>query len=92
MLGFADQTYSVLSSDSPYDDHSEGFSSEFSHASSPRHTFSASFFLKDDTHRESSTSYANGVGLDQPWRRHSDQLISIGVQDAVTLSSRMRAT
>ena len=92
LLGFSDQAYSVLSSDSPYDDHSEGFSSEWSTRFFPNHTVSASVFLKDDTHRESSTSFTNGVGLDQPWRRHSDQMISIGVQDSITISSRMRAT
>jgi iron complex outermembrane receptor protein len=92
VLGFTDMTYSVLSSATPYDDHAEGLSSEFTSRFFPRHTLSASFFIKDDTHRESSTSYTNGIGLSQPWRRHSDQMVSIGVQDAITLSSRMRAT
>ena len=92
LLAYTNATYSVLSSATPNDDHSEGFSSEFSTRFLPRHVFSASFFLKDDTHRESGTSYTNNAVLDQPWRRQSDQLISIGIHDSIIISSRIRAT
>jgi iron complex outermembrane receptor protein len=89
---FTDSTYSALSGSSAYDDHSEGFSSEFSTRMLPRHTLSASFFFKDDTHKENGASYKNGIAAIEPWRKDRDQLASIGLQDAITLSARMRAT
>jgi iron complex outermembrane receptor protein len=85
--------YSVLSSASHYDDFSAGTSAEFSSRRFSRHSIGASFFFKDDTHQENSTSYSTtGVPTDQPWRTDRDQQISLGFQDAITISHRMHAT
>jgi iron complex outermembrane recepter protein len=93
LQGYTDGTLSALKNFSPYDDHSEGASTEFSTRLLPRHMIGASFFIKDDTHRETSTAYAtNGVATPQPWRRDRDQMVSFGLQDAIAISSHMRAT
>jgi iron complex outermembrane recepter protein len=82
---------------SKYDDYSKGISSEFTTQLIPRHTVSASFFFKGDTHKEmglSASKSKTGVTTysRQPWREDKDYLGSIGIQDAITISSRMRAT
>jgi iron complex outermembrane receptor protein len=92
MNQFTNSTYSILSSSSAYDDHSAGTSAEFSSRMLSRHAFGASFFFKDDTHRENGISYSNGIPTVQPWRTDRDQLVSIGLQDAITLSARLHAT
>jgi iron complex outermembrane receptor protein len=92
MNTYTDNSYSVLSGFSGYGDHSEGFSGEFSSRILPRQVLSASFFLKNDTHKEHGISYKNSIETAEPWRKDRDQLISIGVQDSVTLSSRIDAT
>lgn len=92
MTGFADATYSRVASIAPYDDHSIGTSAEFSTRRLPRHSMGVSFFLKDDIHKESGTTYTSSTVLTQPWRTHHDRMISIGFQDVITISSRMRAT
>jgi iron complex outermembrane receptor protein len=85
--------YSLLSSTSHYDDYSAGTSVEFSSRRLSRHALGASFFFKDDTHQENSVSYSSaGVPTLQPWRKQRDQQTSIGLQDAITISSRMHAT
>jgi iron complex outermembrane recepter protein len=89
---FSDVTYSTLSSVLTYDDHSDGASTEFSTRMLAKHTLGASFFFKDDTHRESTVSYSNGVATFQPWRSSRDQQISIGLQDSIALSAKLRAT
>jgi iron complex outermembrane receptor protein len=92
MSGFTDAAYSTLASIAPYDDHSIGAAAEFSTRRLSSHTPGASFFLKDDIHKESGAAYTGTSALVQPWRKHHDRMISIGVQDVITLSSRMRAT
>lgn len=89
---YTDGTYSLLSNSLVYDDHSEGASSEFSTWILPRHTVGGSFFFKDDTHQESSTAFSGGVATAQPWRNDRDQQVSIGLQDVIAVSSRLRAT
>ncbi len=94
---FDDATYSSQrlqgSGATKNDDHSEGFSSEFATRLLPHSALSASFFFKNDTHKEQSVSVGNrGVVTIEPWRRHSDQLVSIGLHDVIALTSRMRAT
>ncbi len=93
MNQFTNSTYSILSSSSAYNDHSEGFSPEFSTRLLPRQVFGASFFFKNDIHKESGISYSSsGVSTFQPWRSDKDQQTSIGLQDVITIFSRMRAT
>lgn len=92
MTGFTDATYSNVSSIAPYDDHSIGTSAEFSTRRLSRHSVGVSFFLKDDIHKESGTSYAGSSALVQPWRTQQDRILSMGVQDVITISSRMRGT
>jgi iron complex outermembrane receptor protein len=85
--------YAVLSSTSHYDDYSAGTSVEFSSRRFSRHALGASFFFKDDTHQENQVSFSStGVSTLQPWKKQRDQQISIGLQDAITISSRMHAT
>lgn len=78
MTGFTNATYSSLASIAPYDDHSVGTSSEFSTRRLSRHSMGASFFLKDDIHKESSATNMGSSALVQPWRPHHDRMISIG--------------
>ncbi len=93
MKMFTDSSYSALSGTSAYDDHSEGFSSEFSTRLIPRHVMSASFFYKGDTHKESGVFYnRRGEATIEPWREDHDQLLSMGFQDAITLGERTHAT
>jgi iron complex outermembrane recepter protein len=93
MYQFASSTYSAPSSSSPYDDFSAGGSGEFDSKIIARHALGASFFFKDDTHKEHGISYSStGLPTEQPWRSHRDQQVSIGLQDAITITSRMRAT
>jgi iron complex outermembrane recepter protein len=92
MNQFTDKTYNFYSNQSAYDDFSAGTSAEFASRKFSRHALGASFFFKDDTHKENGISYTNGVASVQPWRTDRDQLISIGVQDAITISSRLHAT
>ena len=92
MTGFTDATYSNVSSIAPYDDHSIGTSAEFSTRRLTSHSMSASFFLKDDIHKEGGATYTDTSVLTQPWRTQHDRIISMGFQDVITLSSRMRAT
>jgi iron complex outermembrane receptor protein len=84
--------YSVLSSTTHYDDFSAGTSVEFSSRRFSRHALGVSFFFKDDTHHENQASYSSaGVPTLQPWKRQRDQQFSLGLQDAITITSRMRA-
>jgi iron complex outermembrane receptor protein len=89
---FSENTYSDLESYSTYNDHSAGLSSEFSTRLLNRHTVSASFFFKDDTHKEADAEFADGEETPIPARTHRDQQVSVGVQDSINLSSRIRAT
>ncbi len=89
---YTDVTYSTLSNSLAYNDHSEGASSEFSTWLIPRQTLGGAFFFKDDTHRETSTAFSSGAVTPQPWRDDRDQQISIGLQDVIAVSSRVRAT
>lgn len=92
MTGYSDATYSNVASVAPYDDHSVGASADFSTRRLPRHSMGASFFLKDDIHKESGATYKGSDVSTQPWRTHHDRIISIGFQDIITVSSRIRAT
>lgn len=92
MTGFANAAYSSVSSLAPIDDHSIGTAAEYSTRRFSRHSLGISFFLKDDIHKESATSFAGGSELVQPWRKHHDRLASLGIQDVIVITSRMRGT
>ncbi|MBN2319984.1 MAG: TonB-dependent receptor [Acidobacteria bacterium] len=92
MTGFTDSSYSSVSSVAPYDDYSAGASAEFTTRRFSRHSMGASFLLKDDVHKESGTTYTNTAIFTEPWRTQHDRMFSIGFQDIVTVSSRIRAT
>lgn len=85
------QPYSELESFSKYNDYSAGFSSDFSTRIWNRHAITASFFYKNDTHQESDVEYDEGEAIAIPARTHRDQQISIGLQDSIDLTGRIRA-
>jgi iron complex outermembrane receptor protein len=95
---YDDATYSTF-----FKNHSSGISNyETTPLEPPRNSqrglsrwnvISASGFLKDDTHREDAVAYSSkNIPSASPWQTDSDQQTSIGVQDAVTISSRIHAT
>lgn len=92
MTGFTDSSYLSESSIAPYDDYSIGASAEFATRRLSRHSMSASLFLKEDVHQESGTTVTNAAVFTEPWRTQHDRIVSIGFQDIVTASSRIRAT
>ena len=76
-----------------YDDHSDGASTEFTTRILSRNVISASFFFKDDTHKEFNIYPGRSpYPFTTPTLLDRAQLFSFGVQDAITLSSRLRAT
>lgn len=89
-----DATYSTMldrnSEESRYDDYTSGASAEFTTRLVPRNTIGASFFFKDDTHR--STDFYPARPLLTPQQRLRNQQVSIGFQDVITLTSRLRLT
>ena len=94
---YDDATYTTMnkssSSHSLYDDHSDGASTELMTRIVSRNVISASFFFKDDTHREINIFPGRSpYPFTTPTLLDRAQLFSLGVQDAITLSSRLRAT
>jgi iron complex outermembrane receptor protein len=77
-----------------YDDHSEGFAAEFNTRLVPRNNLSASFFLKGDTHRKQDFNVARNTGAvtADPKIKDREYVTSIGIQDAITISPKLRAT
>ena len=100
---YDDSTYTTMNNYSPtkgfgseiskYDDHTDGASAEFATHLIQRNAIGASFFFKDDTHRENGiyapTSSSPLVIPDKVLR---DQQTSIGLQDVITITSRLHAT
>jgi iron complex outermembrane receptor protein len=78
------------SEQSRYNDYTDGASGEFTTRLVPRNSISASVFFKDDTHR--SVDYYPARPLTTPQQRLRNQQVSIGVQDVITLTSRLRLT
>jgi iron complex outermembrane recepter protein len=90
---FPNAAHTNMTDFTPYDDYSGGFSSEFSSRMIPRNALGASFFLKDDTHKEQKFSYANGVTTAiTPWIMDRDRLLSLGFQDVLNPFPGLRAT
>lgn len=82
---------------SRYDDHTDGISTEFTTQLIPRNTIGASFFFKDDLHRENGVYGATSTSttyppLPIPDKVLRDQQASFGLQDSVRLSARLRVT
>lgn len=92
MTGFTNATYSSVSSIAPIDDHSIGTSAEYSTRRFSGHSVGVSFFLRDDIHKESAASFTGSSVLVQPWRKHHDRMVSMGIQDVIAITSRMRGT
>jgi iron complex outermembrane recepter protein len=92
---FSNSTYTLQTNQgsSRYDDKSIGLSSEISSRIFPRHVLGASVFFKGDDHTEHSINFdKKNVRTIEPWRTDRDELVSLGVQDSITLSSKLRAT
>jgi iron complex outermembrane recepter protein len=95
---FDDATYSTMNKNASsgvlnYNDHSVGTSGEFATQLWARNALGASFFVKDDTHREETTTFsAKNIPATTPQQSDRDQQSSFGVQDVITVSSRIRAT
>lgn len=93
---YADDTYGFFNANgahSMYDEHNDGFSSEFNTRIVPRNSLSASFFFKDDTHRERSNYPARPpFPLLTPDLVDRDQQSAIGAQDVIDILPRLRAT
>jgi iron complex outermembrane receptor protein len=72
-----------------YDDHSDGFSTEFDTKLVHRNTISGSFYFKDDTHHEipMSTPTSGPTSLSD-----RQQIASIGLQDVILIAENLTAT
>ena len=94
---YSNDTYAVMNTrnaeHSAYDEHNDGGSVEFTTRALSRNTISASFFFKDDTHKEQGIYPAiSPFPLVEPVLVDRDQQLSIGVQDAVRILPRLSAT
>jgi iron complex outermembrane receptor protein len=94
---YDDATFSTMNKSSSnhsfYDDHSSGLSTEFTNRSISRNLFGASFFFKDDTHKEYNEYPARSpFPFVTATLKERSQVFSIGLQDVVTISSHARAT
>jgi iron complex outermembrane receptor protein len=94
---YSDDTYSVMNTKSAehsmYDEHTEGVSSEFSTRALARNAIGASFFFKDDNHSEHGVYPGmSPFPLVEPTLSDQDQQSSLGLQDAIAVSSRLHVT
>jgi iron complex outermembrane receptor protein len=94
---YSDDTYSVMNTKNAehsfYDDHTDGAAAEFETRTLSRNAIAASFFFKDDTHRERGIYPGRSpYPLITPDLVDRAQLASIGMQDRVKVSSRLLAT
>ena len=95
---FDDATYSTMNQNASSGtlnnhDHSVGVSGEFETRRVARHAIGASFFVKNDTHMEQTTTFSKtNVASTTPSQADRDRQSSFGIQDVMTVSSRIRAT
>ena len=94
---YSSDTYSAMNTKSAehsmYNEHNDGFSTEFTTRALQSNVVSASFFLKDDTHIERGIFPAiSPFPLIEPTLRDSDIQTAIGFQDVVRISSRLSLT
>lgn len=91
---YDDATYSTMNSSSSnhsgYDESSSGASTEFTTRDLQGNVISASFSFRDDQHRENLEYPA--LSLIAPRVHDRAQTLSIGMQDVIKISSRLRAT
>jgi iron complex outermembrane recepter protein len=94
---YDDATFSTMkktsSNHSYYNDHSAGGSAEFATRVIPHNMISASFVLRDDNHRETleyPALYPNP--FISPTLLNRAQTYTMGFQDVITLTSRLKAT
>ena len=73
-----------------YDDHSAGASAEFTTRKLSRNLISASFFFRDDNHKE-TLEYPAKL-LTTPTQLMRAQTFSMGFQDVIAMTERLRAT
>jgi len=94
---YSNDTYTVMNTKSAehsmYNEHNDGFSAEFTNRSLTRNVFSASFFLKDDTHTEHGIyPGVSPFPLIEPTLQDGDIQTSIGLQDVIRITSRLSVT
>jgi iron complex outermembrane receptor protein len=94
---YSNDTYALMNTRnaarSMYDEHNDGGSTEFTTRALSRNSISASFFFKDDAHRERGIYPAiSPFPLTTPDLVDRDQQLSIGVQDAIRILPRLSAT
>jgi iron complex outermembrane recepter protein len=83
----------TTSNHSYYNDHSAGGSAEYSTKIIPHNTLSASFVFRDDNHRETLEYPAlSPYPFISPTLLNRAQTFTMGVQDVISLTSRLRAT
>src|SRR5262249_50269601 len=76
-----------------YNEHTDGASSQFTTRTLSKNVISGSIFFKDDTHREYAVfPVRTPFPFVEPQLLDRDQQTSIGVQDAITLTSRIHGT
>ena len=76
-----------------YDDHSAGGSAEFSTRALARNLLGASFFFRDDNHRDYSEYPSKSpYPYITPTLLNRAQTFSMGFQDVISLSDQLRAT
>src|SRR6266536_422076 len=98
LMMFDDGTYSTMNQNASSGvldnrDHSVGVSGDFETRRVTRNTIGASFFLKDDTHAEETTTFSKAnVATTPAGQTYADRQSSFGIQDIVTVSSRISAT
>jgi iron complex outermembrane recepter protein len=94
---YSNDTYTVMNTKSAehsmYNEHNAGFSSEYTNRAVPHNVFSASFFLKDDTHTEHGIYPGiSPFPLIEPVLRDADIQTSIGLQDVVRILPKLSVT
>jgi iron complex outermembrane recepter protein len=87
---FSNLAHTTPTAFTPYDDYSAGGAAEFTTRMFYRNTLSASFFYKDDTHKERTFNYS--AASSTPWHLDEDQFVSIGIQDVLNLPRKVKAT
>jgi iron complex outermembrane receptor protein len=92
---FDDATYSTMNKNASsgmltIDDHSLGVSGQIDTQALRRNALSASFFVKEDTHREQTTTFSARGAAVTPWQTDRDRQSSFGFQDVVTLTPHLR--
>lgn len=94
---YSNDTYTVMNTSSAehsmYDEHTDGASAEFDTRLVPDNSIGASFFFKDDTHKEHGIYPGmSPFPLIEPVLLDRDQQTSIGLQDSLRPIPHLRAT